>query len=312
MNRRTFIRRSLAAGVVSVAAGNIGMAGSLLNREDLVRLTILHTNDQHSRIDPFPNDGGRNAGLGGAAKRATLVKKIRNEEKNVLLLDAGDILQGTPYFNMFKGDVEFNLMDEMAYDAATIGNHDFDAGIDQLATLLKGHNLSMVNANYKFTDTPLEGLVEPFQIFEMDDLKVGVFGVGIKLKGLVPKEWYGNVQYQVPIEIASNTAKILKRTKKCDYVICLSHLGYSYRNSKLSDIHLAQETSNIDLIIGGHTHTFLDMPDVRRNTDGEAVVITQAGWAGIKLGRLDVEIGRKSKKKQTASNPMWIRELGRK
>jgi 5'-nucleotidase len=197
------------------------------------KLTILHTNDVHSRIDPFPMDGGPNQGQGGVAKRAALIEKIRKEEKNVLLFDAGDIFQGTPYFNYFKGELEIKMMSALGYDAATIGNHDFDGGIENLKNQLSAHaKFPMLNCNYIMKDTAMDGFSLPYQIFKKCRLKIGVTGVGVKLENLVPNQLTGGIQCEDPILRAEKTASFLKNEMKCDYVICLSHLGYSYKTDQ--------------------------------------------------------------------------------
>ena len=283
-NRRNFIKTS--ASVVAFAA----LANSplqLFAKEEFVKITILHTNDWHSRIEPFAKDAGQYAGLGGAASRAALIRKIRAEEKNILLLDAGDIFQGTPYFNFFKGELEYKLMTEMGYDLATLGNHDFDNGIEGIINQLQYAKFEFVNCNYNFSNTLLSDKVKPYKLYNKGGIKIGVFGVGIELKGLVPDELYGNIKYNDPINVANKIANELKIKHKCDLIICLSHLGYKYQNDKVSDITLAQKTQKIDLIIGGHTHTFLDTPDKQKNSEGKDVLINQVGWAGINLGRID-------------------------
>lgn len=249
-------------------------------------LTILHTNDVHSRLDPFPMDGSRNAGKGGVARRATLIRQIRSEQKNVLLFDAGDIFQGTPYFNLYKGEPEILAMNQLGYDAGTIGNHDFDGGIDNMKTQFGKAKFPFLIANYDFKNTPMDGHTQPHKIFTVDGVKVGVFGLGIQPDGLIPKNLYGDMKYLDPLEIANQTAGELK--KKCDYVICLSHLGYKYNEATVSDHVLAAKTRNIDLIIGGHTHTFLEAPVAVNNLDGKATLINQVGFAGIYLGRIDL------------------------
>lgn len=254
----------------------------------ITRLVILHTNDTHSRIEPFPMDGGRNQGKGGAARRAALIKAIRQTEDQVLLLDAGDIFQGTPYFNFFGGELEFKLMSAMKYDAATLGNHDFDAGLEGLYKQLPHADFPFLVANYDFSDTLMAGKTQAYKIFRKGPLRIGVFGLGIKLDGLVPANLYGNTRYTDPVVAANKYATLLKHEHKCDYVICLSHLGYRYRGNKVSDEVLAKNSQNLDLIIGGHTHTFMDRPVVHKNEAGQPVVINQVGWAGLMLGRLDV------------------------
>jgi len=295
MNRRNFVQ-TFGTGALLTGVGALPLR-ALAAEPEILRLTILHTNDVHSRIDPFPMDGSRNQGAGGAARRAAMIKRIRQEQKHVLLLDAGDIFQGTPYFNLYGGELELKLMSEMGYDAATIGNHDFDAGIDGLYKQLPNANFPLINGNYDFSNTVMNGKVIPYKIFKKDQIKIGVLGVGIELDGLVPKTLYKETRYLDPIANANKYAAILKKEEKCDYVICLSHLGYKYQDNTVSDIVLAKSSRDIDLIIGGHTHTFLDEPIVETNVEGSQVLINQVGWAGIILGRLDVFFERNRKGK---------------
>ncbi len=295
MKRRDFIKRS-GSGAFLLSSGAFPFSAAI-DDPNLVKLTILHTNDVHSRIDPFPMDGGRNQGMGGASKRATLIKQLRKENDNVLLLDCGDIFQGTPYFNFFAGELEMKLMTEMGYDAGTIGNHDFDAGIDGLEKQLKHANFPLLIANYDLKNTVLHKKVEPYKIFKKSGLKIGVFGIGIALEGLVPKKLYKETVYLDPIDNAQKTATHLKEEMKCDYVICLSHLGYTYDEKRVCDIHLAHMTKDIDLILGGHTHTFMRKPDIRRNIIGKEVVINQVGWAGLMLGKIDIVFEKGSSQK---------------
>ena len=279
-SRREFIKKT---GLSTLGISLLG--NSLLADNRLQRLTILHTNDMHSHIHPFQS--GRNKGLGGMAQRSALIKNIREENKNVLLLDAGDIFQGTPYFNMYKGELEIKLMSQMNYDAATIGNHDLDNGLVGLKKQLKHANFPFLIANYNFENTILETTFSPYKIFDKNGIKVGVFGIGIELDGLVPKKLFGNTKYLDPIKISNKYAKLLKDKHKCDLVICLSHLGFKYKSQKISDLRLAKETKNIDLIIGGHTHTFLKKPVISKNLDDKNVIINQVGWGGINIGKID-------------------------
>ncbi len=294
LNRKQFIRNAaLSAGAV-LAGPSVMEAAEALSP---VRLTILHTNDTHSRLEPFPMDGGRNQGLGGIAGRTSLINQIRKEEHHVLLLDAGDIFQGTPYFNIYKGEPEIKAMTAMGYDACTIGNHDFDAGMENLAMQLTNHaSFPMLICNYDFNGTPMEGKTEPYKIFKKGKLKIGVFGVSIEGRGLIPDNLFGATKYLDPVQKANEAAALLKKEKKCDMVICLSHLGYKYGDNKVSDEVLAKESDNIDLIVGGHTHTFLDSPVILKNKKGDDVVINQVGFAGIILGRLDFEFSKFSGK----------------
>jgi len=292
VTRRSFIKKTALSSLL-IGTGSFPIQA--MADAELVHLTILHTNDVHSRIEPFPS--GKRAGLGGAAKRAKLIQNIRQEQDHVILLDAGDIFQGTPYFNFFGGELEFQLMSKMGYDAATIGNHDFDAGLDGLHKQLPKANFPFINSNYDWKDTLMEGKVKTHTVFEKGGIRIGVLGVGIELDGLVPPKLFGDTQYLDPIECANKEAAILKNDLNCDYIICLSHLGYSYETEKVDDIQLAKNTRNIDLIIGGHTHTFMDTPDAQLNLDGNNVLINQVGWAGIMLGRLDI-IFEKSKRRK--------------
>ena len=268
-------------------------------------LTILHTNDVHSRLDPFPMDGSKNAGLGGVAARATIIEQIRKETEHVLLLDAGDIFQGTPYFNIYKGEPEIKAMSMMKYDACTMGNHDFDAGLENFATQLKHANFPVLLCNYDFANTPMENKSVPYKIFQKGNIKVGVLGVGIELNGLVPDNLYGNTIYKDPIECANTTVDSLKK-QGCDMIICLSHLGDKYDNNKVSDEILAKETYHIDLILGGHTHQFFSEPRKYINKNNGDTLVNQVGWAGLQLGRLDYNFERSKKKNLLKANTVLV------
>jgi 5'-nucleotidase len=295
----------MAAGAMLVSKTGFG---AFEEGNAVQKLVILHTNDVHSRLEPFPMDGGRNQGLGGVAARAELIRKIRSEEEQVLLLDAGDIFQGTPYFNLYKGEPEMKAMAAMQYDAATMGNHDFDAGLDNFATQLRHGGFPVLLCNYDFTATPMEGKSVPYKIFRKGKLKIGVTGVGIEMKGLVPDSLFGNTKYLDPVAKANETAAQLKKQEGCDMVICLSHLGYKYKEApnRMCDEILARETENIDLIIGGHTHTFMDAPATYKNRSGSDVLVNQVGWAGIQLGRLDFEFSGGRKKNMAKSHTVVV------
>lgn len=285
MKRREFIEKTAAGSALL----GLGVSLSSFGTSKTKHLTILHTNDVHSYIDPFPADHPRNANMGGVARRAALIETVRKENPNVLLLDAGDIFQGTPYFNYYGGELEFKLMSMMQYDASAIGNHDFDNGVDGLRAQLPHARFDFLCANYDFKNTVMDGFVKPFKVFNKDGIKVGVFGLGIELAGLVDKNLSKETVYNDPLEIAQDMVRILKKEQKCDIVICLSHLGYKYRDepNKISDIKLAELTQDIDLIIGGHTHTFLDKPTVLKNKAGQDVLVNQVGCYGINVGRID-------------------------
>lgn len=286
MKRRNFIKTTGLAGI-ALSVPNINLASNILGTNK--KLTILHTNDQHSRIEPFPESYAKNPNQGGFARRAMLINKIRKEESNVLLLDSGDIFQGTPYFNFFGGELELKLMSKMEYEASTIGNHEFDNGLEGLKKQLPKAKFDFLCSNYDFSNTLLEGLTKDHKIIVKDGIKIGLFGLGVELKGLVEKRNYLETKYLDPIEIAQDKANMLKKEKKCDIVICLSHIGYKYPHDpqKVCDIKLCNQTSNIDLILGGHTHTFFKEPERYINKEGKEVILNQVGWAGLLLGRID-------------------------
>lgn len=285
MKRRDFIWNTAATSTL-LSLGSLGLdsCSSFSNK----KVTILHTNDVHSHIEPFPSSHSRWGNLGGIARRADLVANIRNENPNTLLLDAGDIFQGTPFFNFYGGELEFKLMSKLKYDAATIGNHDFDNGVDGLLAQVPHASFDLLSANYDFSNTVLDGFVKPYKIYNVDGLKIGIYGIGIELDGLVLKKLYKETQYLNPYELAFDMERKLKEDENCDLIICLSHLGYNYRNpERPSDTQLAKKTSHTHLIIGGHTHTFLDKPEVHTNKAGNPVLVNQVGCYGIHLGRID-------------------------
>jgi 5'-nucleotidase len=297
MQRRKFIKKAAiaTAGLVFVGKQNVFGLESLPNLMDEEgireqhKLTILHTNDVHSRLDPFPMDGGKYEGQGGILARKLIIDEIRLKNQNVLLLDAGDIFQGTPYFNLYKGEPEMKAMSLLGYDACTMGNHDFDGGIQNFANQLQHANFNVVVCNYDFSYTPLHNLVKPYRIIKRGQIKIGVIGVGIELNGLVPNALYGNTVYLDPISNANYYADYLKNKRHCDMIICLSHLGFSYTSDKISDLVLAQNSRNIDLILGGHTHTFLEAPCKVKNADGIEILVNQVGWGGVCLGSLQFD-----------------------
>ena len=286
MKRRNFIQKSTAVSAF-LTLGGISLQS--FAKKSTKHITILHTNDTHSHIEPFPTNHHRNPNQGGVARRATLVENIRNENPNTLLLDAGDIFQGTPYFNFYGGELEFKLMSMLKYDAATIGNHDFDNGIGGLFAQLPNAKFDFLSANYDFKNTILDSHIKPYKIYRKDGIKIGIFGLGIELLGLVDSRNYKETKYLNPIEIAQDMSRILKEDELCDLVICLSHLGYNYKKDRqrIGDLELASKTKYIDLIIGGHTHTFLPKPTVTKNSVGENVLVNQVGCYGINVGRID-------------------------
>ena len=283
MNRKTFIKNSIYGSAA------VGLALNNFSCSSHKNITILHTNDVHSHVEPFSKDHSEFPNKGGFERRATLISEIRRQNPNTLLFDAGDIFQGTPYFNFYGGEIEFKLMSMLGYDAITIGNHDFDNGMDGLDKQLPNAKFDIISSNYNFKNTILESKVSDYKIYNKSGIKIGVFGLGIELEGLVSKDLYKETKYLDPIDIANDTAKKLKETENCDIVICLSHLGYKYEKfpNKISDLNLAKSTKNIDLIIGGHTHTFMNKPVVVKNNVGNDVLINQVGCFGLYLGRID-------------------------
>lgn len=295
MERRDFLKTTL------LSATAVGLGFSPLQTFGAVdyKLTILHTNDTHSRIEPFPETGNQWKGLGGMARRAALVQKIRREAPNVLLLDAGDIFQGTPYFNFFGGELEYKLMSQMGYDATTMGNHDFDLGLTGFVKQQPNAKFDVLVANYDFSKTIVKGLTKPYKIYQKGAIKVGVFGLGIELNGLVPTKLYGDTVWQPPIPVAKEMVQELK-AKGCHLIICLSHLGYEYADKKFVSDHDLAQVEGIDIIIGGHSHTLLSKPTEIQQAHGHKVIVNQVGWAGICLGRIDVSFTTNMAKKSVA------------
>lgn len=287
MKRRDFIQKT-SAGLALTTIGTLGLQ-SFTASAKTAKITILHTNDVHSHIDAFGPEDGRNANKGGVARRASLIQSIKNENPHTLLLDAGDIFQGTPYFNYYGGELEFKLMSKLKYDLATIGNHDFDNGIDGLFAQLPHAAFEFISANYDFKNTIMDTHSKPYKTFNKGGIKIGVFGLGIELKGLVDPMMYKETKYLDPVEISQDMTRVLKNEEQCDLIICLSHIGYHYKNNpeKISDLKLAAATKDIDLIIGGHTHTFLPKPTIVKNIDDKNVLVNQVGCYGINLGKID-------------------------
>lgn len=298
MKRRDFIIQTSAATAITLSGFGLSSFSSAKTK----RITILHTNDTHSHLDTFPQTDAKFPNQGGAAKRATIFNKIKNENPHTLILDAGDMFQGTPYFNYYGGELEIKVMNMLQYDAGTIGNHEFDNGINSLAEQIQKANFDIINANYDFKNTLMNGLTKAYKVFVKDGIKIGVFGLGIKLEGLVNKSEYGETLWNNPIEIVQDVTRILKDELKCDLIICLSHLGYHYGNNSqmISDLDLAAKTKNIDLIIGGHTHTFLEKPTVVLNAEQKEVIVNQVGCYGVRIGQIDFYFDEFKSKSTTA------------
>jgi len=299
MKRKDFIKNSIygSAGI-GLAINNLSCKSDLSKK-----ITILHTNDVHSHIEPFSSDHSEFPNKGGFERRSTLINDIRKHNSDTLLFDAGDIFQGTPYFNFYGGEIEFKLMSMLKYDAATIGNHDFDNGIGGLNSQLPNASFDLISSNYDFTNTILETKIKEYKTYNKSGIKIGVFGLGIELEGLVSKDLYKETKYLSPVEIADDITSKLKNEENCDLIICLSHLGYKYDNAsnKICDLTLAKQTKDIDLIIGGHTHTFMNQPKVVKNKTDKNVLINQVGCFGLFLGKVDFFFDQKNNKSFNSS-----------
>ena len=303
INRRHFLKSSIIGGaaVALPAAGfdllipklTAALTKPLLEvaaGETLI--TILHTNDTHSQIDPIAENDKQNGGKGGVARRATLVKRIRKENPNTLMIDAGDVFQGTPYFNFFKGEVEYKSMSMIGYDVGTLGNHDFDNGVAALASAMKFANFDFVSTNYDLRGTPLETRVKPYIVRTFGNVRVGLFGLGISPDNLITPENFQGVKYLDPVRMTRGAVRLLREQEKCNLVVGMSHLGY-YPNPKageIGDTQIAAQVGGVDFIASGHTHTFMDKPVLQKNPDGEDTIIFQVGKSGIYVGRIDFKL----------------------
>lgn len=284
MKRRQFVSNSILAAAAIQAKP---LKALIAPNEEIEKLVILHTNDTHSRIEPF--DSGEFQGLGGISSRKTLIDSVRKEEKHVLLLDAGDIFQGTPYFNLYQGALEMKAMSMLGYDAGTLGNHDFDLGIGNFVKQHQYANFPFIVSNYDASNTEMKGIIHPYHIMKKGRIKIGILGLGINLDGYVPSAHFQGLIIKNPVEEAKRIVNILKFEKKCDLVIALSHLGFEYKNkTTYSDVMIAELVDNIDIIIGGHTHTFLKCPKIVQKPSNKYTMINQVGFAGINLGRIDL------------------------
>ncbi len=257
------------------------------------QLLILHTNDTHSCVLPLnPNLADTMlAGRGGFLRRAAMIDQMRKEDKDLLLLDSGDFSQGSPYYTMFKGDVETELMNIMGYDAATIGNHEFDFGLENMARIFRKAKFPIVCANYDFTGTVVEGLVKPYVIIKRKGVRIGIFGLSPKLDGLVMASTCAGVRYSDPIKTANAVADKLKNEEKCDVVICLSHLGWD--EAGLNDMEMMAKTRNIDLVLGGHSHSYFKTLNHVRNLDSKDVPNDQNGKHGIFVGKITLSLEKR-------------------
>lgn len=257
------------------------------------QLVILHTNDTHSTIYPLnPNLADTAlAGRGGFIRRIAMLREERKKHPDLLLFDSGDFCQGSPYFTLYKGDVEVSLMNLMGYNAGTIGNHEFDFGLENMARMFRNLNFPIVCSNYDFTGTPVEGTVKDYIILKRNGLKIGVFGLSPKLEGLVPNDHCQGVKYLDPITEAKRVVAILQK-KKCDVIICISHLGWSVLNT-VDDQHLIPATNGIDLVLGGHSHTYFQTLQYVKNLDGKEIPVDQNGKHALYVGKMILDFKKK-------------------
>ena len=289
MNRRTFLKQ-IGGMLLLTACSPVDNAKKVLGANGGARrIVILHTNDVHSHIEPFPANDANYAGLGGYARRKAYIDSVRAEGCEPLVFESGDIFQGTPYYNFFDGHVEIDLMNRMGIDAVTIGNHEFDKGVPFLCDRMAEANFPFINSNYEWQDERAKEIVKPYKIFERQGVKVGVFGIGVKIEGLISRENAGGTIYHEAKEVAQRMADQL-RAEGCQFVIALTHIGLSENNSDVDDIRLARGTRGIDLILGGHSHTFMPAPIFETNLDGRPVLINQVGYGGVNVGRIEVEV----------------------
>lgn len=290
MERRDFLSGLGAAGLL----GGLPLAAGGPKPGAVGRVTLLHTNDTHSRIEPFGPGNGSLSGKGGMARRATLVRRLRQQLGNVLLLDAGDTFQGTPYFNQYKGRLDYRLMSLVGYDAGTLGNHDFDNGVDLLLEAMQEATFDFVNCNFDCKGSPaLEKRLRPYIIKELPGIRVGITGVGVAFRGLVAPNNHKGVVWKDPEQVLKPIVERLRNVEKVDLVVLLSHLGYDLHGEAIDDLHLASLVPGIDAIVGGHSHTFLNEPTRIKQARGETLIF-QVGFAGVNVGRMDFTTSRQA------------------
>ena len=300
INRRRFLKNSLLTGAALAVPSSLispklwsALAEPLLDvAADETLITILHTNDTHSQIDPISESDKTWGGKGGVARRATLVKRIRQENPNTLLIDAGDVFQGTPYFNFYKGEVEYKSMSLIGYDVVTLGNHDFDNGVNALAAAMKFANFEFVSTNYDVRGTVLEARVKPYAVRTLGGVRIGLFGLGISPDNLITPQNFQGVKYMEPVQMARGVVRLLREQEKCQLVVGMSHLGYypNPKNNEIGDTQVAAQVSGIDFIASGHTHTFMEKPVLTKNPAGKDTIIFQVGKSGIYVGRVDFKM----------------------
>lgn len=271
--------------IISLLILFVAMTAMAQNQKEIV---IIHTNDSHSCILPMsPNLADTTkAGKGGFLRRITMLNEERKKDPELLYIDSGDFFQGSAYYTMFTGEVEIGLMNMMGLDAVTLGNHEWDSGMERLVENLRMANFPIVCSNYDFSGTELEKLVKPFTIVNKKGVKIGILAIGPKLEGLVDKKHYGDVKYLDPAESALKTATLLKEKEKCDLVICISHLGWGPDY----DIAMIKQTKYIDLVLGGHTHTQFKEIRYVKDLDGKDVAVDQNGKSGINVSKMTLTL----------------------
>ena len=302
ITRRKFLATTAAFGAATLlrpsetltSVNRLFLNPLLAPRRGETLITVLHTNDTHSQIDPVPSNDKLYPGKGGVARRSTLVKRVRRENPNTLLIDAGDVFQGTPYFNFYKGEVEYKAMSAIGYNAGTLGNHEFDNGVDALAAAMKFANFDLLSANYDVRGTPLEGRVKRYSVRQVGGVRVGLFGMGISPVGLITPANFKGITYQDPIAAAREVVGTLRNKERCTIVIGMSHLGYypTPKEGEVGDSQVAQTVDGIDFIASGHNHTFMTEPVSVRQSSGAETLIFQVGKSGIFVGRVDFRVRR--------------------
>ncbi|MFS8084950.1 MAG: bifunctional metallophosphatase/5'-nucleotidase [Acidobacteriota bacterium] len=318
--RRDFLRSAVIAGLgVPLARSSsllhprkaaMSISAPLLEpAKGETLITVLHTNDTHSQIDPILDNDKNYAGKGGVTRRATLVKRVRRENPNTLLIDGGDVLQGTPYFNFYKGEVEYKAMSMIGYDAGTLGNHEFDNGVESLAKALQFANFDIVSTNYDVRGSALESKVKSHVVREVGGVRVGLFGMGISPIGLITPDNFKPLQYLDPVRMARGVAKLLREQEHCALVLGMSHLGYYPESTRgeIGDSQVAAQVDGIDFIASGHNHTFMEKPVLQKTPSGKDTIIFQVGRSGIYVGRVDFTL-RKGKVTAYAGRLLDLRD----
>lgn len=299
-SRRDFLGTSILAGLSFSFPESLRSIPTIANRAAVwapllepakgeTLITVLHTNDTHSQIDPILENDKTYAGKGGVARRSTLVHRVRKENPNTLMIDGGDVCQGTPYFNFYKGEVEYKAMSLIGYDAGTIGNHEFDNGVESLAKAIQFANFDIVSTNYDVRGSALESKVKTHVVKEVGGVRVGLFGLGIRPEGLITPENFKPLTYLDPVRMSRGVVKLLREQERCQLVLGMSHLGYypNPQRDEIGDTQVAAQVDGIDFIASGHTHTFMERPVVQKTPNGKDTVIFQVGRSGIYVGRVD-------------------------